>query len=468
MTVTTVGKQEATLGPTRVALLVAVVVASVVLGIIVGGAAHADTTFTVNTSGDENDLDFPDGAFDGTSDGACDVDGAASGNQCTLRAAIQQANVTTGADTITFDIPAGDPGCDSGSGVCTISPTTNLPEIADTVTIDGYTQPGSQRNTLALGNDAVLNIELDGTNAGPANGLTLLDTVSGGVIRGLVINDFDSGIFVGGTDSRIRGNFLGTDPSGTEREGNLYGVDVGGTNNILGGTFPAARNLISGNDENGVVLGPLSSGSSVWGNYIGTNRDGTGPLGNASRGVLIDGSRDNTIGGSRSATEANKIAFNRLDGVTVAEFSFFLASGNRIGSNSIYSNGELGIDLGNDGPTPNDGIDGDTGPNKLQNKPRLTSATTTGTRITIQGTLRSRPNRTFTIRFFANRASEPRGYEGRTFLGLKSVSTDANGEVSFTKVLGREVQAEQRITATATGPGPNTSEFSEPRRVVQH
>jgi hypothetical protein len=56
---------------------------------------------------------------------------------------------------------------------------------------------------------------------------------------------------------------------------------------------------------------------------------------------------------------------------------------------------------------------------------------------------------------------------GRTFLGLKSTSTDANGEVSFSKVLSEEVQAGQRITATVTGPGHNTSEFSGPRSVVQ-
>jgi protocatechuate 3,4-dioxygenase beta subunit len=151
----------------------------------------------------------------------------------------------------------------------------------------------------------------------------------------------------------------------------------------------------------------------------------------------------------------------------VDEFSFFVANHNRIANNSIYSNGALGIDLEGDGPTPNDAMDKDTGPNTLQNKPNLTSATTTGTRITVKGTLGSKPNRTFTIRYFANRASEPRGYEGRTFLGLGSVKTDANGEATFTKVLRKEVRADQRITATATGPAHNTSEFSAPQKVVQ-
>src|SRR3712207_4331435 len=69
--------------------------------------AHADTTFTVNSAGDENDLDFPSGAFDGSSDGECNMD-SATGDQCTLRAAIQEANVTLnvgGPDLIDFAIP---------------------------------------------------------------------------------------------------------------------------------------------------------------------------------------------------------------------------------------------------------------------------------------------------------------------------------------------------------------------------
>ena len=80
------------------------------------------------------------------------------------------------------------------------------------------------------------------------------------------------------------------------------------------------------------------------------------------------------------------------------------ANGNRVLRNSIYANGDLGIDLGGDpilggeGPTPNDNKDRDEGPNSLQNKPRLTSATTTGTKIIMQGTLRSTPSDTWVFR----------------------------------------------------------------------
>ena len=424
------------------------------LGLLAGRAAHAETTFTVTNTDDSG--------------------------EGSLRQAITNANANPGADTITFNIPASDTGCDSASGVCTISPATNLPTITDTVTIDGYTQPGSHPNTLASGNDAMLKVELDGSNAGIANGLSLLGPDSSGsdssnsVIRGLVVNNFHvTGISAAGTGNTIEGNFVGTDPSGTEKEGNFDGVRVVGTNNLVGGTSPAARNIISGNGENGIVVGPdfdrnSLSRNKVWGNYVGTQKDGTKPLGNASRGVWVWGSSGNTIGGLKSE-KANKIAYNRFQGVTIQEFTAdsIPANGNRVLRNSIHSHGELGIDLEGDGPTPNDNKDrDDEGANTLQNKPNLASATTTGAKITIQGTLRSTPNDSFTIRLFSNRSDERRGYEGRTYLGTKSVSTDANGEVTFTKTLSTKVNVGQRITATATGPG-GTSEFSAPQKVVE-
>jgi CSLREA domain-containing protein len=84
--------------------------------------AHAATTFTVNLTSDEGDTT--------KGDGQCGVVPSIPGPQCTLRAAIEEANATPGADTISFDIP--------GSGVQTIKPSSALPRIADPVTIDGY------------------------------------------------------------------------------------------------------------------------------------------------------------------------------------------------------------------------------------------------------------------------------------------------------------------------------------------
>src|SRR5262249_31930322 len=82
-----------------------------------------------------------------------------------LRDAITQANANVGTDTINFNI--------SGTGVHPIAPTSALPTIPDPVIIDGYSQPGSSRNTLAVGDNAVLQIELSGASAGGVSGLVI-------------------------------------------------------------------------------------------------------------------------------------------------------------------------------------------------------------------------------------------------------------------------------------------------------
>src|SRR5205823_6177876 len=120
-----------------------------------------------------------------------------------LRQAITDANANTGTDTIAFNI--------AGAGVHTITPTTALPVITAPVIIDGYTQPGASMNTLANGDNAVLLIELDGTNAGGViSGLTI--TAGSSTVRGLVINRFTNhGIDLQTNGGNVvTGNFIGT------------------------------------------------------------------------------------------------------------------------------------------------------------------------------------------------------------------------------------------------------------------
>ena len=125
-----------------------------------------------------------------------------------LRQAITDANASAGLDTIAFNIP--------GSGVHTITPGSVLPTITDPVVIDGYSQPGSSPNTLAVGDDAVLQIELDGNGAG-YYGLTI--SGGGSTIKGLVIGGwgFNSVVFdiLTNGGNTIQGCFIGTDPTGS-------------------------------------------------------------------------------------------------------------------------------------------------------------------------------------------------------------------------------------------------------------
>lgn len=246
----------------------------------------AAQNFTVNSTGDAGDSN--------TGDGVCD-DGA--GN-CTLRAAIQQANAT-GADSIHFDIP--------GVGPHTIALATGLPTITDPVVIDGYTQPGASPNTnpVPLGLNTVLMIELDGGDAGvDVTGLTI--TAGNTTVRGLAINRFEAGggIFLGTNDGNlIQGNFIGTDVAGTEvppGPRNGFGVGIFSADNAIGGTEPAARNLISANATEGIRL-PLGSetGSVIQGSLIGTDVTGVAPLGNGSAGARI-GKPSTTLGGTTS------------------------------------------------------------------------------------------------------------------------------------------------------------------------
>ena len=89
----------------------------------------------------------------------------------------------------------------------------------------------------------------------------------------------------------------------------------------------------------------------------------------------------------------------------------------------------------------------------------LTSAVA-GTGI-ISGTLNSIANTAFTIEFFANAAADPSGSgEGQTFLGRVTSTTNGSGNASFTTALSSTVPAGQFVTATATDPNGNTSEFS--------
>jgi CSLREA domain-containing protein len=235
-------------------------------------------TFTVTSTGD--------GADSNTADNICN-DGSGA---CTLRAAIEQANATAGADTIGFNIP--------GAGPHTITPGSSLPAITDTATIDGYTEPGASPNTLSVGNDAVLKIEVVG-------GLSIA-AAGNSTIRGLVINGPNAGISLS-ANNVLEGNFIGTNVSGTA-DATTAGQGVSTSlNTRVGGPSPAARNVISGF---GIGIVAAGNDGEIQGNYIGTNADGTAALGNSISGIELISTVDGTLIGGSAPGEGNLISGN--------------------------------------------------------------------------------------------------------------------------------------------------------------
>jgi hypothetical protein len=277
-------------------------------------------------------------------------------------------------------------------------------------------------------------------------------------------------------DATIEGNLFGTTATAVTALGPLpndaiilYAADTGSAairNNVVAGGTVEAINLSNG------------SGNSLFvqGNSIGTDPTGTVNFGNPTSGIRLQiGANDVTIGGT-GAGEGNVIAFNGGAGIMLLASG---ASGPQrvtIRGNSIHSNhqnplfGEsLGIDLGESaspqgGLTRNDLDDADTGPNGLQNFPVIVSAVPSGGSTQITGRLNSAASTTYTLDFYSNPAcvGRPQDFlEGRTYLGSTQVTTDGGGDADIDASVPVAIAAGERVTATATDPSGNTSEFSQ-------
>ncbi len=270
----------------------------------------------------------------------------------------------------------------------------------------------------------------------------------------------------------VTGNKIGTNASGTAAIGNGWsGVHIQAADtNLIGGEN--GRNLISGNDGSGVrIFGNSTIGFAlsnyVTNNYIGTDVTGTQNLGNGNSGVEINGANNTTVGGQAQTWPhgPNIIAFNGQVGAGWNGVDIFAGTGNRILNNSIFSNGDafasnLGINIGPNGVTSNDNGDGDTGPNELQNFPELGLAISADGSTAISGFLGSKPNTTYNVQLFTGPDKNPSGYgEGKTYLGQTSVTTSGNASFDFTHT--SEIPVGHFVTATATDPNGNTSEFSQ-------
>ena len=261
-----------------------------------------------------------------------------------LRQAIIDANASANAgepDVIAFDIGA------DGSQQ-TINLLSALDPISESVVIDGFSQYGALTPAGPI-------LELNGAGTSGADGLTFVSGSDGSTIQGLLINQFDdAGIKIVSSDNNIiAGNYIGTD--GTSDLGNgTYGVEIqNSSGNTIGGTSAADRNVISGNNDSGIMLyGAGTTGTVVQGNYIGTNATGSSDIGNTWDGIVIRTSAsNNTIGGTLPA-ERNVISGNGEDGIFIGFDAFSnTVSGNYIGTDAAgttdIANARYGVTLYN-------------------------------------------------------------------------------------------------------------------------
>ena len=272
-------------------------------------------------------------------------------------------------------------------------------------------------------------------------------------VQDLAITFFSgAGIYITGSNDSITGSQIG---------GNQTGIVVaaGATGNTIGGTVPGAGNVIIGNQADGIDLNG-AQGTTIQGNWIGTDLSDDTDVGNGADGVnVFGGATANTIGGTASAA-GNTIAFNLGDGVTIGNSAADPSTGDAVLGNVIYGNAGLGIDLGHDGVTPNDSS-GHSGPNLFQNFPVLSSAFLANGGGVIAGSLSGNADTSYRLEFFSNAGADPSGYgQGQTFLGFWDVTTDSNGNASFTANVPTAVTNGQFVCATATDSFGNTSEFS--------
>lgn len=470
-----------------------------------GTRQPASDIYAVDTISDEPDVN--------TGDGICQT----RTGFCSLRAAIMESNSRPGGNVIRFAIP--------GEGPHSIKPNEVLPTLESQLVVDGYSQPGAHPNSLQIGSDAIVMIGLSGAVQSNGNGLNI--TGGNSVVRGLAITDYSIGIVIGSDANVIEGNFIGTELSGSTSSSNRTGVFVqqGATGNTIGGSTPEARNLISGNSNEGLAV--LGTGTRVSGNLIGTDVTGTAAIANDQVGISIRGAT-NTLVGGLLPTESNVISGNEKAGVSIqsnaegtqvqgnifgadataeqpihgGQHIFVRQTGNILiggvesgaanrfvfGRNALQSaidvDESIGVEIRRNtyrgfvsppiviGGGRNDPGDVDTGANRQQNYPRIHSAIANGSggiHFSYDvNSLRDSSTYPLTIEFYESegpidRCSEifRRRGRGSRFLGDDVYSAeDAFGLRELTLNDLETLEPGQLVAATATDADGNTSEFS--------
>ncbi len=264
-----------------------------------------------------------------------------------LRWAIDQANANPGFDTIDFSL---------AGGVQTISIGGQLPNITETVLIDGWSKSDFAGTPL---------IEIRGDGAGSNNDGIVIDA-NDVEIRGLMITRMQDGdaIVINGNSNWIHGVFVGVDEDGDGGgDGNHgHGIEITGANNTIGGTGAWDRNVISDNDDYGIYInGAAADNNAIVGNHIGVNLAGSADLGNGKNGIRINDGDSNRIGGATPG-EGNVISGNDWSGIYLENNAGLnTIQGNMIGVNAAgtgaIGNGYAGVYLSD---SPDNLVGGDS------------------------------------------------------------------------------------------------------------
>ncbi|MBN2015395.1 response regulator [Candidatus Dojkabacteria bacterium] len=253
-----------------------------------------NATLTVSEGGDQVDAS--------AGDGFCDHDLGTPGSQCTLRAAIEEANMLAGNDNILFNIPNSDnsfrdfddpatPGSGDGVGgddYWSIAPGSSLPNITETADIDVSTQTVNQGDMNTEGPE----IELVGY------GLYFDTTAVNSTLNSIVINKTNSNpcVIVKADSFEITNSYINLNVIGTARPvpGANYGVNVDQADNVYIGTNSLDGNIISGNTSYG-ILAQCGSGLktvNIYGNTLGLGKDQVTTIANTIKDIELTGDCD--------------------------------------------------------------------------------------------------------------------------------------------------------------------------------
>ncbi len=364
-----------------------------------------------------------------------------------LRDAINQVNGGA-ASTVVFNIP--------GGGVQTIAPTGPLPFILLPAIFDATTQPGYFPGGTPV-------IQLNGASAGGTSSAFTL--FRGGVtIKGFAINGWFSAagtaINVASSNNTIQGNFIGTDPSGTAAVPNGAGIFVSAlnntssaSNNTIGGTTAATRNVISGNNGFAISFDGTNGGAVannvIQGNYIGLNAAGTAQVKNPNipgsnfGGIGINASINNLIGGTAPGAR-NVISGNVVNNISDQGTAIVIVGKNGPASGNIIQGNYIGTDAtGTVGILNNAGVYIDTAKNNIVGgttaAARNIIADTSSTGVTVDGSFADATGNSAT---------------GNVIQG-NYIGTDVTGTVAIPNNVGVAITAanSNTIGGTAAGAG---------------